>query len=195
MQRNIQLLKERSWFDIPVVYADDKRALIAIEKGLPGERTFADAFGAWGEPAAPVYAALPPPMQPGDPVKSKPGPTIVIAGDNGGVVRDYYDRYRAQVAAGSKFRIDGRCASACTAVLTWPDRVCITKRAVLGFHHVRDRATGQITEETRRTTAYLLSSYPAPVRDYIAAHGGLPVPKGMLWVTGPALRGLVKPCE
>lgn len=46
-QRNVQLLKERSWFDIPVVYSDGKRALIAVEKGLPGERAFSDAFAAW----------------------------------------------------------------------------------------------------------------------------------------------------
>jgi hypothetical protein len=49
MQRNIQLLKERSWFDIPVVYGDGKRAIIAIEKGTPGERAFTDAFAAWGQ--------------------------------------------------------------------------------------------------------------------------------------------------
>jgi len=49
MQRNIQLLKERSWFDIPVVYGDQKRAIIAIEKGTPGERAFTDAFAAWGQ--------------------------------------------------------------------------------------------------------------------------------------------------
>jgi hypothetical protein len=49
MQRNIQLLKERSWFDIPVVYGDGKRAIIAIEKGTPGDRAFSDAFAAWGQ--------------------------------------------------------------------------------------------------------------------------------------------------
>jgi hypothetical protein len=49
MQRNIQLLKERSWFDIPVVYGDGKRAIIAIEKGTPGERAFTEAFAAWGQ--------------------------------------------------------------------------------------------------------------------------------------------------
>jgi hypothetical protein len=47
--RNIQLLKERSWFDVPLVYANQRRAIIAIEKGAPGERAFADAFAAWGE--------------------------------------------------------------------------------------------------------------------------------------------------
>jgi hypothetical protein len=48
-QRNIQLLKERSWFDVPLVYVNQRRAIIAIEKGAPGERAFNDAFAAWGE--------------------------------------------------------------------------------------------------------------------------------------------------
>jgi len=45
--RNIQLLKERSWFDIPVVYNNKRRAILALEKGTPGELVFADAFKAW----------------------------------------------------------------------------------------------------------------------------------------------------
>jgi len=49
VQRNIQLLKERAWFDVPVVYANGRRAIMAIEKGEPGQRAFADAFAAWGE--------------------------------------------------------------------------------------------------------------------------------------------------
>jgi hypothetical protein len=47
--RNMQLLKERSWFDVPLVYTNQRRAIIAIEKGAPGERAFNDAFAAWGE--------------------------------------------------------------------------------------------------------------------------------------------------
>jgi hypothetical protein len=47
MQRNIQLLKERAWFDIPVVYGNNRRAILALEKGTPGERAFAEAFAAW----------------------------------------------------------------------------------------------------------------------------------------------------
>ena len=47
--RNVQLLKERSWFDVPLVYVNQRRAIIAIEKGAPGERAFNDAFAAWGE--------------------------------------------------------------------------------------------------------------------------------------------------
>jgi hypothetical protein len=45
--RNLQLLKERGWFDIPVVYNNNRRAILAMEKGTPGERAFADAFKAW----------------------------------------------------------------------------------------------------------------------------------------------------
>jgi hypothetical protein len=47
--RNVQLLKERSWFDVPLVYTNQRRAIIAIEKGSPGERAFNDAFATWGE--------------------------------------------------------------------------------------------------------------------------------------------------
>ena len=49
VQRNIKLLKERDWFDIPVVYTSGKRAILAIEKGTPGARAFEEAFRAWGE--------------------------------------------------------------------------------------------------------------------------------------------------
>jgi hypothetical protein len=49
MQRNLQLLKERAWFDIPIVYNNGRRAILAIEKGTPGERAFEDVFKAWGQ--------------------------------------------------------------------------------------------------------------------------------------------------
>jgi hypothetical protein len=48
-QRNIQLLKERDWFDVPVVYTSGKRAILAMEKGTPGARAFEEAFRAWGQ--------------------------------------------------------------------------------------------------------------------------------------------------
>ncbi len=47
--RNIQVLKERSSLDIPMVYGNGKRAILSIEKGPPGERVFNDAFAAWGQ--------------------------------------------------------------------------------------------------------------------------------------------------
>ena len=54
--RNLRLLKERSWFDVPLVYENQRRAIIAIEKGAPGEHTFADAFAAWGQSSATTSA-------------------------------------------------------------------------------------------------------------------------------------------
>jgi len=47
VQRNVQLLKDRSWFDIPIVYTNGGRSILAVEKGLPGDRAFAEAFAAW----------------------------------------------------------------------------------------------------------------------------------------------------
>jgi hypothetical protein len=49
MQRNLQLLKERSWFDVPIVYNNGRRAILALEKGTPGDRAFEEAFRAWGQ--------------------------------------------------------------------------------------------------------------------------------------------------
>jgi hypothetical protein len=129
--------------------------------------------------------------QPTESARPKP---IVIAGsfpDNGGILQNYYERYQTYVAAGATFRIDGRCRSACTLVLAWADRVCVTERAALGFHQVRDKSRQPVQSESDR----VMSLYPAPVREYILAHGGLPPPWGTMWVSGSALRGLVKPCE
>jgi hypothetical protein len=53
-ERNLQLLKERAWFDIAVVYNNNRRAILAIEKGAPGERVFADAFKAWNQTTRPA---------------------------------------------------------------------------------------------------------------------------------------------
>ncbi|HEX4040387.1 MAG TPA: hypothetical protein VHY10_01685 [Xanthobacteraceae bacterium] len=49
VQRNVDLLKTRPWFDIPIVYNNGGRAILALEKGAPGDRAFADAFAAWAK--------------------------------------------------------------------------------------------------------------------------------------------------
>jgi hypothetical protein len=49
--RNVQLLRERAWFDIPIVYVNQHRAILAVEKGLSGQRAFEPAFAAWTRPA------------------------------------------------------------------------------------------------------------------------------------------------
>ncbi len=48
-QRNVQLLKDQKWFDIAVVYKNKAKAILAVERGAPGDRAFTDAFSAWKE--------------------------------------------------------------------------------------------------------------------------------------------------
>lgn len=48
MAQNIALLKERNWIDIPLVYNNDQRAILTLEKGTPGQRVFEKALAAWG---------------------------------------------------------------------------------------------------------------------------------------------------
>jgi len=45
--KNLQMLKERGWFDIPLVYGNQRRAIMALEQGASGRTIFADAFLAW----------------------------------------------------------------------------------------------------------------------------------------------------
>ncbi len=45
--RNIQLLREGSWFDVPILYGDQTRALITFEKGIPGDRVFETVMASW----------------------------------------------------------------------------------------------------------------------------------------------------
>jgi hypothetical protein len=44
---NLQLLREREWFDVPIVFDDGRRAILAFEKGEAGERALDDAFADW----------------------------------------------------------------------------------------------------------------------------------------------------
>jgi hypothetical protein len=41
------LLKEGRWLDIPIIYSDGRRAILAIEKGSTGERAFSDVLASW----------------------------------------------------------------------------------------------------------------------------------------------------
>lgn len=49
-RRNLQLLKESSWFDIPMVYANQHRGILAVQKGFHGEDVFFQAMTAWEQP-------------------------------------------------------------------------------------------------------------------------------------------------
>ncbi|MET4512577.1 caspase family protein [Bradyrhizobium sp. I1.7.5] len=58
--RNVQLLNDRSWFDMPFQYKTQRRAILAIEKGQSGADVFASAFSTWGQPVNPVESKPPP---------------------------------------------------------------------------------------------------------------------------------------
>jgi len=49
LQTNSSLLSRQSWIDIPIVYTSGRRALITLEKGVPGERIFTEALDAWAK--------------------------------------------------------------------------------------------------------------------------------------------------
>jgi hypothetical protein len=60
-ERNLMRLREFAWFDIPIVYANKRRAILAIAKGEAGERVFKTVLTAWGQypDATPPAAAIP----------------------------------------------------------------------------------------------------------------------------------------
>jgi hypothetical protein len=45
--RNIQLLREGSWFDVPILFSDQTRALLSFEKGIPGDKVFEAVMATW----------------------------------------------------------------------------------------------------------------------------------------------------
>jgi hypothetical protein len=58
LQRNVKLVLEKEWVDIPLVYANHRRAILAIDKGESGDQVFKTVFTAWGQyPAAAQPAA------------------------------------------------------------------------------------------------------------------------------------------
>jgi hypothetical protein len=71
--------------------------------------------------------------------------------------------------------IDGPCLSACTLILSYvrPERICVTGRAVLGFHGARSVDTAGHTHAEPEASQRILATYPPPVRAWIQRHGGL----------------------
>jgi hypothetical protein len=119
---------------------------------------------------------------------------VRIADDRGGRIGTYVDKYQDLRSSTETVVIDGLCASACTIVLgaVPPERICVTSRANLGFHAAWDfGANGKAITNTE-ATRMLYSMYPAPIRRWIAARGGL-TPR-MLFLHGRALSSLYKPC-
>ncbi len=99
-----------------------------------------------------------------------------ILSSPGGYVGDYLQVFARMKQSGERVVIDGPCLSACTLVLsTIPsNRICVTRRAVLGFHAPRlvDRQTGR-SSRSSEATRLVIASYPAGVRAWIKRRGGL----------------------
>ena len=66
---------------------------------------------------------------------------VRILASPGGAVGNYLNFFSQVRRSGERVIIDGPCLSACTLVLsTIPrNRICVTSRAVLGFHAAPDR--------------------------------------------------------
>jgi hypothetical protein len=45
---NMTLMRRQQWIDIPITYRTGRRALITVEKGVPGDKVFNDVLRAWG---------------------------------------------------------------------------------------------------------------------------------------------------
>ena len=100
---------------------------------------------------------------------------IRILGSLGGQVGPFLDLFERVRDSGERVVIDGPCLSACTLVLSMVpnSRICVTRRAVLGFHAARsiDRR-GRLYAEPE-ASELVLEAYPAPVRSWIRNRGGL----------------------
>lgn len=46
---NMQLFRRMKWIDIPMVYGSGRRALVTLERGIPGDKVFEDAMKAWDQ--------------------------------------------------------------------------------------------------------------------------------------------------
>src|SRR5258708_25578379 len=94
---------------------------------------------------------------------------VRILSSPGGQVGPFLDLFEQVRNSGERVVIDGPCLSACTLVLSMvpSDRICVTRRAILGFHAARsvDRR-GRLYAEPEASEV-VLDGYPAPVRDWI----------------------------
>ena len=120
---------------------------------------------------------------------------VRILASPGGQVGPFVDLFERVRASGEQVVIDGPCLSACTLVLSMvpTDRICVTRRAVLGFHAARsiDRR-GRLYAEPE-ASELVLQAYPAPVRGWIRHRGGLS--SRLLLLRGRELAAIYPSCR
>ena len=119
-----------------------------------------------------------------------------IFDDPGGEVFSYIRKLEAVRASGDRVVIDGPCLSACTLLtgIVPRDHVCVTQRAVLGFHAASyyDDTSRELVP-TREGSALVMRLYPAQIRSWIGHHGGL-TPR-LIQLRGHELTALYHPCQ
>ena len=100
---------------------------------------------------------------------------VRILASPGGEVGPFIELFDQVRQTGERVVIDGPCLSACTLVLmTIPEeRICVTRRAVLGFHAARSIDRRGRTYAEPEASRAVEAAYPAPVRHWIARRGGL----------------------
>lgn len=121
---------------------------------------------------------------------------VRIVKDPGGEVSSYVHKFEAVRDSGDEVVIDGPCLSACTLLtgIVPRDHVCVTSRAVLGFHaasYYDD--TSRSLVPTREGSALVMRLYPASIRAWIGRHGGL-TPR-LIMLRGRALAALYRTCH
>ena len=120
---------------------------------------------------------------------------VRILASPGGEVGPFIELFDQVRQSGERVVIDGPCLSACTLVLmTIPEeRICVTRRAVLGFHAARsiDRR-GRIYAEPE-ASKLVLEAYPSPVRGWISRRGGLT--SRLLLLRGRELAAIYPSCR
>jgi hypothetical protein len=120
---------------------------------------------------------------------------VRILGSPGGQVGPFLDLFERVRDSGQRVVIDGPCLSACTLVLSMVpgERICVTRRAILGFHAARsiDRR-GRMYSEPEASEA-VLEAYPSPVRSWIRRRGGLT--SRLLLLRGRELAAIYPSCR
>jgi hypothetical protein len=121
---------------------------------------------------------------------------VRIVSDPGGEVSTYIQKYHAMRASGQHVVIDGPCLSACTLLtgIIPRNHICVTQRAVLGFHAASyyDDASRSLVP-TRRGSRLVMRLYPPAIRAWIDRHGGL-TPQ-LITLRGRALSALYRTCQ
>jgi hypothetical protein len=119
---------------------------------------------------------------------------VRITDDHGGRIGSYLDKYQKLRTSGETIIIDGYCASACTIVLGMVprDKICVTSHANFGFHAAWDLDTNGRQVPNPGATRSLYSMYPAQVRHWIAARGGLK--PQVIFLQGEDLMRMYRPC-